>query len=214
MDLLSAVKSVSNFEGQNLKYVLSAIERDMRNTDLNGALRTYSAHHINHGLLEAAITLKKQIAQINVVIHAVGMLICLPSLLQSNEVIESMSLGAGNTGRIFDLETNIQIAEFKFIDWKGGSESIRQNSLFKDFYNLAEYETSKRRVLYVVGLTHPIKFFRGNRKIESVLSRNNKLWTQFKALYGSRFLVVNEYYKYRKPRVELIDISDIIRINE
>jgi len=213
MDLVTAAKRVRDFEGQSLKSVLASIERGLQNVDLKAAEPTYSAYNINKGLLEAALTLKKQVAQINVVIHAIGLLSSLPFVLKPNEVIESMSLGAGNTGRPFDLETNIQVAEFKFIDWKGGAEAIRQNSLFKDFFNLAEYKTNKRRVLYVVGLTYPMKFFNGSREIRSVLSRNNKLWTQFKNRYGARFAVVNEYYEYRKNLVEIVDISDFIKPN-
>lgn len=212
MDLVAAAKRVRDLEGESLKSVLASIEQGLQNVNLKAAEPTFSAYNINKDLLKAALTLKKQVAQINVVIHAVGLLTSLPFVLQPNEVIESLSLGAGNTGRLFDLETNIQIAEFKFIDWKGGAEAIRQNSLFKDFFNLAEYQTNKRRVLYVVGLTYPMKFFNGGRAVKSVLSRNNKLWNQFKNRYGARFTVVNEYYEYRKNLVEIVDISDFIKI--
>ena len=83
--------------------------------------------------------------------------------MKPGEIIESVSLGAGNTGRQFDLETNLRIAEYKFIDWRGDSESIRQNGVFKDFFSMAEYETSKTKHLYVVGITHPIRFLTGGR---------------------------------------------------
>ena len=63
---------------------------------------------------------------------------CLPHTLEARGAVEYVSLGAGNTGREFDLETNRRIAEFKFIHWRGGAESIRQNQLFKDFYLVAE----------------------------------------------------------------------------
>jgi hypothetical protein len=48
------------------------------------------------------------------------------------------------TGRSFDLETSyrVAVAEFKFIRWQGGPESIRQNQLFKDFYLLARSRPS------------------------------------------------------------------------
>jgi hypothetical protein len=69
-------------------------------------------------------------------------------------VIEYVSLSAGNTKRKFDLEANQRIAEFNFIRWQGGSESIRQNSLFKDFYGLAEQGTQKEKFLYVLGTEH------------------------------------------------------------
>lgn len=212
MDLGTAAKRVRDFEGQSLKNVLASIEHGLQNANLKDAEQKYSAHNINKDLLVAALTLKKQVAQINVIIHAVGLLTSLPLVLKPNEVIESLSLGAGNTGKLFDLETNIQVAEFKFIDWKGEAEAIRQNSLFKDFFNLAEYKTQKKRVLYVVGLTYPMIFFNSGRAISSVLSRNNKLWNQFKNRYGARFTVVNEYYEYRKNLVEIFDISDFIKM--
>jgi hypothetical protein len=84
---------------------------------------------------------KRLAREINVVIHALGILLCLPHILEPEETIEYVSLGAGNTGRAFDLETNKRIAEFKFSRWQGGAEAIRQNSLFKDFYCMAEYDS-------------------------------------------------------------------------
>jgi len=138
-------------------------------------------------LLDAALFMKQAAGQVNVLIHAVGILLSLPHILQDGEVVESLSLGAGNTGRPFDLETNRRIAEFKFITWKGGPESIRQNSLFKDFYMMAEYETKKEKYLYVIDTHHPLKFFQGGRVLSSVLSRNNKLSKEFEDRYGNRF---------------------------
>ena len=63
----------------------------------------------------------------------------------SNEVIEELSIGAGNTNRHFDLVTNKRIAEFKFINWSGKQDTIRQNSVFKDFFELDVYETDKKK---------------------------------------------------------------------
>ncbi len=151
--------------------------------------------------------IKKEVGDINMIIHAVTILVILPRILENGEHVISLSLGAGNTGRQFDLETNRRIAEFKLIDWKGGAESIRQNSLFKDFYNLAENEGRKKRYLYVNGTEFPLKFLNGNRSLKSVMSRGNKLWAEFRAEYGNRFTYVSDYYKYRKRRVRLEDIS-------
>ena len=131
-----------------------------------------SANEIDDNLMSSAIILKNAMGQINVVVHAIGILLLLPAILQRGEVIQSLSLGAGNAGKKFDLETNLSIAEFKFIHWKGGAEAIRQNSLFKDFFYLAEENTDKKRRLYVLGSEHPLKFLNGGRAIDSVLSRN------------------------------------------
>jgi hypothetical protein len=95
-----------------------------------------------------------------------------------------VSLGAGNTGRAFDLETNQRIAEFKFIHWQGGPESIRQNSLFKDFHEMAECETPKEKYLCVLGTEHGEKFFNGGRALSSVLKGNVTLRKKFTDKFG------------------------------
>ena len=93
--------------------------------------------------MAAAAEMKRLAGQINVMIHALGILLCLPHILEPKERVEYGSLGAGNTGREFDLETNLRVAEFKFIRWRGGAESIRQNSVFKGYLLLAEHPTGR-----------------------------------------------------------------------
>ena len=46
-------------------------------------------------VLSAAGIIKRLSGQINVVIHALGILLCLPHILRLNEVIDYVSLGAG-----------------------------------------------------------------------------------------------------------------------
>ena len=139
-----------------------------------------------------------------------GILTALPEILEENERVEYLSLGAGNTGRQFDLETDRRIAEFKFINWKDGSESIRQNSLFKNFYQLAEAETDKKKCLYVLGLIQSLKFFRGRRALSSVLSRNAVLAESVRSRYGNEFTVVNEYYEAKKELVRIVDLAPVL----
>ena len=166
--------------------------------------------NVNIDLLRSALHLKNIAGQINEVVHAVGILLLLPHILEPKEVVTQLSLAAGNTGRAFDLETNLRVAEFKFIHWKGGSESIRQNSLFKDFFNLAEFETSKRRYLYVIDDHFPRKFLNARRALNSVMSKDHSLSERFATLYGSRFTVVHEYYRFRHDRVEIVDIRTLV----
>lgn len=160
--------------------------------------------------MSSAISIKKLAGQINVIIHAAGILCSLPAILKSGEVVESVSLGAGNTGRQFDLETNLRVAEYKFIDWQGGSESIRQNGIFKDFHSLAEFETRKSKHLYVVGTNHPLKFLTGGRALTSVLSRYPNIFADIAKKYGSGVSRVSDYYELKKAEVEIRDISPYI----
>jgi hypothetical protein len=208
--ILEAVKAIQQFKQDSLTNRISAIESKLAGADLNVVQSVYPSLGVTSDLLESAITFKRTASQINVLIHSIGILLSLPEILEQGEVVEYLSLGAGNTGRPFDLETNHRVAEFKFINWQGGSESIRQNSLFKDFYLLAEYETPKRKYLYVLGKKHPMKFLNGGRSLESVMSRNNKLWLEFQTKYASRFKKVSEYFEYRKSVVQLVDIAEIV----
>jgi hypothetical protein len=161
-------------------------------------------------VLRGAGLVKQLASQINVVIHALGILLCLPHILRPREVIDYVSLGAGNTGRTFDLETSLRVAEFKFIRWQGGPESIRQNSLFKDFYEMAKHETGKEKYLYVLGTKHGEKFFNGGRSLSSVLSRNVTLRNKFNAKFGDCYRTVRDYYLPRKGRVVIQDVSPFV----
>jgi hypothetical protein len=129
-----------------------------------------AANGVDEDLLAAALLVKGAECQINLVIHVVGILVSLPKILEPGEVVESLSLGAGNTGRAYDLETDRQVAEFTFIDWRGGPESIRQNKLFGDIVALAAAKTAKRRVLYVNGKDIPLRFLCNRRALSSVLN--------------------------------------------
>jgi hypothetical protein len=158
-------------------------------------------------VLAAASEMKRLAGQINVTIHALGILLCLPHILEPGESVEYVSLGAGNTGRRFDLETNQRVAEFKFVRWRGGSETIRQNSIFKDFVLLAEYPTSKRKHLYLLGIRHALKFLNGGRALTSVLSRNEKLRSTFFRRFGDQFKTVGDYFAIHGASVAVEDIS-------
>ena len=131
-------------------------------------------------------------------------------MLDCDERVQYVSLGAGNTGRRFDLETDRRIAEFKFIAWRGGAEVIRQNSVFKDFFYLAEEPGEKRRYLYVLDAKHPLKFLRSGRSLGSVFSRQPKVAEEFYAKYGSQFERVGEYYDVQRDRVEIVDVATML----
>jgi hypothetical protein len=208
--IVESANAIQEFEKGSLTDRISTIENALIGADTKTCNSVFPSLEITPNLLDAAFTFKRTAGQINVLIHAIGILLSLPHILQYGEIVEALSLGAGNTGRPFDLETNYRIAEFKFINWKGGAESIRQNALFKDFYLLAEYETLKKRFLYIISTKYPLKFLNGGRSLESVMSRNNKLWADFQKRYGNQYSKVCDYYHFRKSAIQLVDISEII----
>ena len=206
-DPLEHLSRLSAFSGRDLTQTLRCIETSIRGItrdDCSPFLRQLDA---DQNAFEAAVEIKRLAAQIDVTVHALGILICLRHILESGERIECVSLGAGNTGRDFDLETNFRVAEFKFIRWRGGAESIRQNQVFKDFFELAESDTTKRKYLYLQSTYHALKFLQGGRSIDSVLSRNHKVRTRFFSRHGKRFRKVGEYFTAYHNEVNIVDIS-------
>jgi hypothetical protein len=208
--LIEAASTIEKFERGSLTQRISGIETVLVGLDKRACEEIYPALSIKADLFDSAVTIKKLAGQINVLIHAIGILLSLPHILEEGEKIEALSLGAGNSGRPFDLETNRRVAEFKFINWQGGAEVIRQNSMFKDYYLMAENPTSKAKYLYVIGTKHPLKFLNSGRALSSVFSRNIKLWAEFQQRYGTQFIRVCDYYEFRKSAVQLVDVTPMI----
>src|SRR5580700_3325918 len=205
-----AIHLLQTFRGADLTQTIYQIEKSLKGVSAQNYSAVLATSGAKEEVLGAAGLIKQLAGQINVVIHALGILLCLPHILRPGEVIDYVSLGAGNTGRAFDLETNLRIAEFKFIHWQGGPESIRQNSLFKDFYEMAEHETHKAKYLYVLGTAHAEKFLNGGRAMSSVLSRNETLRTKFTEKCGDQYRTVRDYYLPRKESVVIQDVSPFV----
>lgn len=201
------VELLDRFTGEDLTRTLAGIENSVR-----GLTATDSAFFVERAgagreVLAAAGEMKRLSGQINVTIHALGILLCLPHILEPGEIVESVSLGAGNTGRMFDLETNFRVAEFKFITWRGGSETIRQNGVFKDFMVMAEHETLKRKYLYLLGTEQALRFFKGGRALASVLSKDARRSDGFKARHGDQYKTVGDYFARYANTVTIVDVS-------
>lgn len=210
MSIEVAIEAIKDFQGRSLTENLSRIEDEVIGCSLENVSDFCNSIGINNEFMNSALTIKQLAGQINVIIHSAGILKSLNGILVDGEVVESVSLGAGNTGRKFDLETNFRVAEFKFIDWRGGAESIRQNGIFKDYYELAEHKSSKKKYLYVVDTKHPLKFLNGGRALTSVLSRNPQILANIEKNYGEKIKYVKDYYAIKKDDVSVVDISPYI----
>jgi hypothetical protein len=210
LSIEDAIHLLQTFRGADLTRTIGQIEKSLKGASSNGCAAVLTTCGARADVLGAAGLVKQLAGQINVVIHALGILLCLPHILRPDEVIDYVSLGAGNTGRAFDLETNRRIAEFKFINWQGGPESIRQNSLFKDFYEMAECKSLKEKYLYVLGTEYGEKFFNGGRALSSVLKGNVTLRKKFTDKFGDRYRTVRDYYLPRKGLVVIQDVSPFV----
>jgi hypothetical protein len=201
------MKPLTLFAGVSLTRTLAGIEASIRGLTRETCDAFLADARADRQVLGTAAELKRLAGQINMTIHALGILLCLPHILEPGEEVLSVSLGAGNTGRAFDLETNFRIAEFKFINWTGASEAVRENSVFKDYFLLADEPTPRRKYLYLAGTPEALKFLRGGRAISSVLSRNSKVEKLFAKRFGDRFPTVGDYYACHADAVDIVDIS-------
>lgn len=205
-DLAPAFESLRDYLGGGLTARINALEDYFSGGNIENLEELLEKQQLTPELLQRAHKIKRATGQIHVVIHALGVLLSLPSVLEKGEVVERLSLGAGNTPeRRYDLETNTQIAEFTFIDWKG-RDSARQDKLFKDFFLLAETDTHKRRCLYVNSRTAAIKCLTGKRTCKSLLGRNANARSRFSAKYPTKMHAC-EYFHNKEGSVEIIEIQ-------
>jgi len=99
-ELLKAAAAIAGFgTGRELTTRIGAIEEALVGQQRRAAERTIADHGIDDVLLKGALTIKQLAGQIHVVIHVLGILVALPHILERDERIESVSIGAGNTGR-------------------------------------------------------------------------------------------------------------------
>lgn len=209
-NLVNAVASLQRYaEIGHLTRRIAALESSLSGMSREDAVNFILDEGIEPAMLAGAVEIKRIAGEVNVAIHSLGLLLSLSEILEPQERVLRLSLGAGNSGREHDLETNLQIAEFKFIDWRGGAESIRQNSLFVDIFRLAKSETDRRKIVYLTSLEHPLRFLQGRRAIGSVLSKNASVAKQFDDMHGGEFRVVSDYWKYLHGVVELVDLTAV-----
>ena len=122
LDPADVIALLRGGRGENLKWPISQIENQIKGIGLPNRSSFLTEARASKNVLAAAGEMKRLSGQIDVVIHALGIFLCLPKIFEGREYIEYASLGAGNTGRAFDLETDHRAAEFKFIQWQGVSE--------------------------------------------------------------------------------------------
>ena len=203
-------KTQSASKRKNLKMQIAEMEKGIKTKGRSYVLDYMQQHRIPEMLYEK-LYIKRLSAQVDVAIHAYGILVALSKILEDGEVIEYCSLGAGNTGKTFDVSTSKRIAEFKFAKWDGGSNTIRQNGIFKDFLELAIYTVgdSKQKYIYCLSAAEIIRFLSSSeRNLGSVLSRNtmNKKYPDIQ----ERYKTVKAFYNDFKNEVNIVELSDLI----
>lgn len=90
--ITAAIRLLQTFCGADLTQTIYQIENSVQ----GASAEKYSAVLLTSGakaeVLEAAGLVKQLAGQINVVIHSLGILLCLPHILRPGEIIEYVSL--------------------------------------------------------------------------------------------------------------------------
>ncbi|MEG2936506.1 MAG: hypothetical protein RR844_08455 [Clostridium sp.] len=200
---------IKHYSNSNLTNNICSLQKQLANTSGKDLAEVVNEDENSLTTLKAAMEVKSLMGQINIIIHALGIINSLPYILENEEVIESVSLGADNSGSEFDLVTNKRIAEFKFIAWKG-KDSMRLKTTFIDYYELVEYETNKEKDLYLIDSTYFIKCLKGKRKFSNILSKNTKIAKEFEEKYGAKYTFIYEYFNDNLDKVNIISLKEIV----
>lgn len=208
MNTNRALDIVLDFKGHSLKSQLAQLKRDMIG-------KTKSDITAKPELFNAALIVKKASAQINEVVHAVGIINSISEILDIGETITNLSLAAGDEGDGFDLETNKRVAEFKFSKWQdGGSKNgMRKRHIFADFAKLTILQTNKKKEIYVLSSESIIRYFNGRASWEKVLSKSGRIQLELK-----KYLIENNQAELKTLKdissistVEIIDLENVLK---
>ena len=190
-ELAACVEQIARFTGKNLATKIGELEfkfAGLQRAAIGERLKTDS---LNLDLVVAAQRVKRAAAQIDVVLHAIGILVSLPLILDEGEKVESLSLGAGSSeSKRFDLETDRRIAEFTFIEWQG-NDSARLHKIFKDFFRISEFKTEKRKELWLTEDSQVLKYLQSGQSVRSAIPKS---WEVFRSKYPN-VATVSEYYR-------------------
>lgn len=197
--------------GAPLTEVIASLERAVDGKRSDEAAAEIDAAGIGARLFEAAVVTRDNLGRLNDLIHAVGISLAIPHVLEPGERITNRpSLAAGNDpSRPYDLETDHRVAEFKFGVWTG-RDAMRKRQAFKDLVNLAADDSGRRRCLYVIG-QRPIRFQRTSGATASWgLDRTPATREVFKERFGDLSTSVCEFVATYGARVEVMDLVELV----
>lgn len=211
VELDEAVGLLANFLGRApLTSTIARLERTLDGADARDADAIVGDLAISSDLLHAAVVTRGNLGRINDLIHALGISLMLPVILEDGETITNRpSLAAGNDpSRPYDLETDRRVAEFKFSVWTG-RDAMRKRNTFKDYVHLAADESGRRPVLYVLG-ARPFRFLRTTRSSAAWgLDRSPATRTLFAKRFGDPDISIGAFVTEHQARVEVVDMQQL-----
>lgn len=205
MEANNALKNVQEFKGSNLKQKLSELKSSVVNEQSIPNLTD---------IYKSALEIKKLSAQIDEIVHATGIIQCLPKILKKGEIVTDLSLASGAEGEGIDLVTNTRIAEFKFARWQDSkANGMRKRQVFADLVNLYLHPTTKSKELYVFNAEKIKGFFSSKKSTwKNVLSKSGGLDIKLEKHLNDKNnngLYLNDVYLV--SNVQVLDIDDILK---
>lgn len=128
LPLEDSFQALSRFlSGRPLTNVIADLEYSLDGVRPHEAGPLVADAGVDVQLLRATVAVRAGVGRLNDLIHAAGIALALPHLLDADETVTNRpSLAAGNDpSRPFDLETDRRICEFKFSRWSG-SDAMRK----------------------------------------------------------------------------------------
>lgn len=208
--LVDATRLLAAFlRGRPFTETVSELEQGMVDALSEELEDSNASAKVTADLLAASGVLRREFGRLNDVIHAVGILLVLPHLLDSGErIVNRPSLAAGNDqSRPFDVETDARIAEFKFSVWKDGRDVARKKALCKDLVALAADRSGRAHCLYVLGQA-PLDFVsRSGSKLETMLD-TRRARSRYENAFGPLgATTVSEFASGAAAHVEIVDLA-------
>jgi hypothetical protein len=201
-------------EGGRLKGVVANLEYELASAD--GAQARHATEEVGMGgdsgmaLFTAPLQTRQQLGRINDLIHATGIALMLPDILEPGEqLMNRPSLAAGNDpSRPFDVETNRRVMEFKFGVWQSGSNADRKRGVFHDLLHLAAAPTGRRPELYVVGPQAEKFLTSTTSKVSWALNRQaDKSRQLYEQRFGAVDIPIPEFTRGPAAHVRIVDLE-------
>jgi hypothetical protein len=198
--------------GGRLTGVVAELEHELDGTDASGAAAAAQSAGMNPELLTAALLVRRDLGRLNDLVHAAAIGVALPLILGPGEKLANRpSLAAGNDPtRLFDVETNVRVAEFKLSLWSG-TDAMRKRGVFHDLVHLAADSSGRRPELYVAGAL-PLRFLRSSRSTARWALDHGADSTRdlFLDRFGSLDVSIRDFTAGPASRVRLVDLAEML----
>lgn len=106
MDMAAALTMLDDFREGGVTSRINALALTLADACGEDCERRLQAIGAQSDMLHAALVVKQASAQIDTILHALGMALALPRILEADERVLHLSLGAGTSDGRFDLETD------------------------------------------------------------------------------------------------------------